>query len=268
MPKMKYKPQSYSNICTTALCFIGAMLLIKLIDFKSFDIFLISLIHCLVTSGFMLMAVVAIHFLLCLYSEKCANWLSSIILAIIVFGEAGLTIYTNQSGQLLGKELFIRPVSEIMQTILATTSVFLLILSIVAVIDGFLLLAHYARKKLQAKWIVVAVTAIMALSVPSIFFIDNILDKSENIEARNHEASKAWFMLRTNLNSVKEINSTNVDYDERLIDEFLSDNPDFEVADKHYPLERIDNTQDVLGQYFNYSEKPDIVIIVVESLGN
>lgn len=268
MPKMKYKPQSYSNICTTALCFIGAMLLIKLIDFKSFDIFLISLIHCLVTSGFMLMAVVAIHFLLCLYSEKCANWLSSIILAIIVFGEAGLTIYTNQSGQLMGKELFIRPVSEIMQTILATTSVFLLILSIVAVIDGFLLLAHYARKKLQAKWIVVAVTAIMALSVPSIFFIDNILDKSENIEARNHEASKAWFMLRTNLNSVKEINSTNVDYDERLIDEFLSDNPDFEVADKHYPLERIDNTQDVLGQYFNYSEKPDIVIIVVESLGN
>ena len=76
-------------------------------------------------------------------------------------------------------------------------------------------------------------------------------------------------MLRTNLNSVKEINSTNVDFDERLIDEFLADNPDFEVPDKHYPLERVDNTQDVLGQYFNTTNtKPDIVIIVVESLGN
>lgn len=266
---MKYKLQSYSNICATALCFICAMLLIKLIDFKSVDIFFKALLHGLVTSGFMLLAVCAIHFILCLFSEKCANCVSSIILAIIVFGEAGLTIYTNQSGQLMGKELFIRPVSEIMQTIVATTSIFLLILSIIAIIGGFILLTHFARKMLQGKWIVIVVSTIMVLSVPSIFFVDNVLDKSENIEARNHEASKVWFMLRTNLNSAREINSTNVDYDERLIDEFLSDNPDFVVPDKHYPLERIDNTQDVLGQYFNSTKtKPDIVIIVVESLGN
>ena len=266
---MKYNSQSYKNICATALCFICAILLIKLIDFNSIDTFFKSIAHSLTVSGFIVLLVFAIHFLINLVSEKCANWVASILMAIIVFGEAGLTIYTNQSGQLMSKELFIRPLTEIMHTVLAATSVFLLILSIIAVIGGFLILSHFARKKLQAKWVVIAVTAIMALSVPSIFFIDSILDDSKNIEARNHEVSKVWFMLRTNLNSVNEINSTNVEYDERLIDEFLSDNPDFVVPDKHYPLERIDNTQDVLGQYFNSTEnKPDIVIIVVESLGN
>lgn len=265
---MKYNSQSYKNLCATALCFICTMLIIKIIDFESVETFSKSAAHCLVVSGFIALIVLAIHFLISLFSEKCANWTSSIILAIIMFSEAGLTIYTNHSGQLMSKELFIRPVSEIMQTIIASISLFLLILSVIGAIGGFLLLTHFARKKLQGKWTSIAVTAIIALSVPSIFFIDTILDSSKNIEARNHEVCKVWFMAKSNFNIGKKLNNENIEYNEQLINEFLADNPCFVVPDKHYPLERIDNTQDVLGQYFNSSTKPDIVIIVIESLGN
>ena len=49
---------------------------------------------------------------------------------------------------------------------------------------------------------------------------------------------------------------------------FLADNPDRNIIDSLYPLERRDNIPNVLGPYFNESKTPPhIVIIVVESLG-
>ena len=44
---------------------------------------------------------------------------------------------------------------------------------------------------------------------------------------------------------------------------------DHTFPDEKFPMEFIDNTKDNLSQYFNESEaKPNIVLLIVESLGN
>jgi len=265
---LRNKQQIFPDFSATALCFICTMLAIKLFDFLTFESFLKATAHCLVTSGFVVLIVFVIYFLLSLLSKKAADWTSSILFGIVVFGEIGLTIYTRESGQLMGKELFIRPLFETMQTVLAAMNLLSVILITVAIIGGFAWLAHFARKKLSGKWTTILITALTILSIPSIFFIDNILDGSEQLDAKNHETSKMWYMTLSSINSDHE-SYKNVKFNERLIDEFLSENPDFIIPNKKYPLERFDNIPDVLGAYFRESDKkPDVVLIVVESLGN
>lgn len=268
--RMKHnKRELLRSFSVTALCFICTMLAIKLCDFETFEIFLKAAIHCLVTSGFMSLIVFTIYCLLCYFSKKIADWTSSILFGIIVFGEIGLTIYANESGQLMGKELFIRPLAETMQTVMAAMSLFSVITITLAVIGGFALLTFFARRKLQARWTTIFVSTLAFLSIPSIFFIDNVLDNTDNLGARNRETSKMWFMAFSNFSGDSESIGTDVTYNEQRIDEFLAENPNYSVPDKHYPLERIDNTTDVLGSYFRESDKkPNIVLIVVESLGN
>ena len=264
---MRRKIEFLKDFAATALCFLCAMVVIKIFDYLTLVSFLRATVHCLITSSFVVLIVFLIHLLLSRISSKAANWTSSIIFGIIVFGEIGLTIYTRESGQLMGKELFIRPISELMQTILATMSIYSVIIITLAVIGGFALLANLARKRWHQRWIMIFVSVLAVISIPYIFFIDNML--SDQLEARNNETSKMWYMVISSLSSDKELNSTDVTYNEQLIDVFLSENPDYIVPDKHYPLERIDNIPDVLGPYFRESEKqPDIVLIVVESLGS
>lgn len=263
---MKHKIEILRDFAATALCFLCAMVVIKLFDYLTFVSFLRATTHCLITSSFVVVLVFVIHCLLIRISKKAADWTSSIIFGIIVFGEIGLTIYTRESGQLMGKELFIRPISELMQTVLATMSIYSVIIIILAVIGGFALLANLARKRWHQRWIAIFVSVLAVISIPYVFFIDNVL--SDQLEARNNETSKMWYMVISSLSSDTELNSTDVTYNEQIIDEFLAENPDYIVPDKHYPLERVDSTPDVLGPYFRESAKqPDVVLIVVESLG-
>ena len=263
---MKHKIELLKNFAATALCFLCAMVVIKIFDYQNYVSFLRATAHCLITSSFIVVIVFVIHLLVSLISRKVADWTSSIIFGIIVFGEIGLTIYTRESGQLMGKELFIRPISELMQTILAMMSIYTIILIILGVIGGFAQLANRARKRWHGRWIMIFVSVLAVISIPYIFFIDNVI--SDQLEARNNETSKMWYMAISSMSANEETDNIDITYNEQLIDEFLSDNPDFIVPDKHYPLERTDNIPDVLGPYFREIDKqPDIVLIVVESLG-
>lgn len=256
-----------ASFSAIALCFICAMTCIKIIYFQLFSVLFKTILHCLVTSGIFICTVFAVYAIFSIFSKKTANWIASVLFGIIVFGEIGLTIYTNESGQLMGQELFLRPLSETIQTVAAAISLFWAIIITIAVIGGFALLAHIARKRLHGKWISFFILTLSIISVPSVFFIDNILD-SNNVGAKNRETSKMWYLAMSNINSDHKAENTVVDYDETLIDAFLAEHPDYIVPDKHYPLDRIDNVPDVLGSYFRVSDtKPDIVIILVESLG-
>lgn len=265
----KYNKEILKGFFTTAFCFLCAMLVIKIFDFLTFESFLRAATHCLVTSGIIVLIIFVIHSLSRLISNKFADWISSVLFGIIVFGEIGLTIYTHESGQLMGKELFIRPFSEMMQTVLAAMSIFSVIIITLAIIGGFVLLTYFARKRWQKRWMSLSVIALMTISILSILFIDNILDDSGKLEERNNETSKMWFMTISSLSADDEPDNTNITYNEQLVDDFLAENPNYLIPDKEYPLERADNTPDVLGHYFRESDKkPDIVLIIVESLGN
>lgn len=265
----KNKSQIIKDFSVTALCFIIIMFIIKFFDLTSIDILTKSLFHCLVTSSFMVLLIFVIHIISSLISIKFANIITSILFGIIILSEVGLSVYTHESGLLMGAELFLRPLSELTQTVLAAMNIVLILLIIVVTIGGFSLLAYIARKKIKNMRISIIVIALSLLSIPSIFVIDNILDDAKNIEARNKETSKTWYMLVSSISMQENNNDDEIIYDENLIDEFLLENPDYIVPDRRYPLERVDNIPDVLGQYFEETDvKPDVVFILVESLGS
>lgn len=257
------------DFSATAFCFIAIMLITKIFDFISFESLLKSFCHCLVTSSYIVLLTFVIYLITSFFSRKFANSLISFIFGLLIVGEIGLTIYTHESGQLMGAELFLRPLSEIIQTVFAAMSVFVVILSIVATIGIFSLLSYFARKKMRSSLPSAIVLVFMILSIPAVFIVDDILNDSGDIEARNSETSKVWYMLLSSLTVEDDSIDTDIPYDEIMIDKFLSENPDYIVPDKNYPLERVDNTPDVLGKYFRDSNvKPDVVIILVESLGD
>lgn len=264
---LKNKSQIVRDFSATALCFIIIMLATKLFDFISFNVLLKSLLHSLVTSSFIVLLTFVIYIFISLFSKKTANIFSSILFGTIILSESTLSFYTQESGQLMGAELFIRPLEETTQTVLASISIISVLLLIVVIIGGFSLLSHFVRKKTKGKTSSIIIIILALLSIPSTFFIDNILDN--NIEARNDEASKTWYMVLTTLTLENTDVDTDIAFNETLIDEFLSENPEHIVPDKYYPLERVDNTPDVLGQYFeDIDVRPDIVFILVESLGS
>lgn len=257
------------DFSATAFCFIAIMLVTKIFDFITFESLLKSLCHCLVTSSFIVLLTFVIYLLTSHISRKFANGIISFIFGVLIVSEIGLSIYAHESGQLMGAELFLRPLSEIMQTVLAAMNVFVLISSVVATIGIFSLLSYFARKRVRSSILSASICIFMILSIPSVFFVDDIVNDSGDIEARNSETSKTWYMLLSSITMENAGIDTDIPYDEAMIDDFLSENPNYIVPDKSYPLERVDNAPDVLGKYFRDSNvKPDVVIILVESLGN
>ena len=194
---LKNKSQIVRDFSATALCFIIIMLAIKLFDFISFNVLLKSLLHSLATSSFIVLLTFIIYIFISLFSKKTANIFSSILFGTIILSESTLSFYTQESGQLMGAELFIRPLEETTQTVLASISIISVLLLIVVIIGGFSLLSHFVRKKTKGKTSSIIIIILALLSMPSTFFIDNILDN--NIEARNDEASKTWYMVLTTL---------------------------------------------------------------------
>ena len=64
------------------------------------------------------------------------------------------------------------------------------------------------------------------------------------------------------------LNLTKIEYDEAKIQEYRNIFPKREVIDNQYPLEVKDNIDNVLGPYFQETKrKPNVVVIIVESLG-
>ncbi|MBR4155877.1 MAG: sulfatase-like hydrolase/transferase [Bacteroidales bacterium] len=250
----------------TTICFVIIMLISRIFDNNTIDTLLKSEIHCFVTSCFIGFAVFVVYLLLSKVFRKHAVKIVSVLYGIIIMSELGLSIYTHETGSLMGKELFLRPFSEIMQTVLANTNIFSLIAIVIFVVGGFSLLTYFLDKKIKVN-LSILTFSLMLMSIPSSLFIDNIIDKID-INNRNKEMSKFWFMAQSCLKFDTNAND-NINFDMTLIDEFLAENPDYIIPDKQYPLERLDKTPDVLGKYFrDINEKPDVVILVVESFGS
>ena len=109
-----------------------------------------------------------------------------------------------------------------------------------------------------------ALIILMFISIPLFF----TLKPNQNVNAVN----KIWYcfyscFIEKNDKDVDVVLSK-LEYDEDKIKQYRTIFPEREITDNQYPLERVDNIDNVLGPYFITSdEKPNIVVIVVESLG-
>ncbi|MCF0206427.1 MAG: sulfatase-like hydrolase/transferase, partial [Bacteroidales bacterium] len=202
------------------------------------------------------------------FSKKLAWILSALFLSLILILEISLSIFSVKSGALMDGELLLRPWSEVWLTIKnGIPNLALTIIAYLVIVSLFFGLSFLVEKKFRCpKVLSVFMLSIMALSIPSIFLIREIEDV-EKPNAKTYIVGKVWYFVR-NAATCGDISQGNYPYDKDIIEKYISYNQNSEIADSNFPMERLDNTQDVLSGYFDSSEaKPNIVMLVVESLG-
>ena len=261
-----------------AFCLIVSVLLTKTIEAFATDIdisfgtYMRSLAVNLITSGIVCICIFPIYLAISFISKKGALLTACILLSIVLLSEISLTIYTAHNGTLLGAELLVRPVAESLMAIKGAFGIFVPIISIIAIVAGFTTIVILLSKLKIHKAIYISALAIILLSIPCIFFTEKL--QTSDYSRNNYICSKPYFFVcdcisYINKNAEIESLSSEIEYNKEYIDMFLADNSEYQILDTLYPLERIDDTPDNLSKYFNEtSDKPNIVIIVVESLGH
>ena len=260
-----------------AFCFIISVILIKTIeafaisDGITFETYIRSIAANLITSGFICICILPIYLIINLFSKKGALITTSILLSIIILAEISLAVYTAHNGTLLGAELLVRPVSESLMAVKGAFGIFVPIISVIAIIAGFTTIVMLLSRLNIKVGIHISALVVILLSIPCIFFSKYLL--TEKTVENNYISNKTFFLVNDCISYINVENeskyNSNVEYNKEYIDTYINDNPDFNIPDTLYPMEHIDNTPDVLSEYFNASyEKPNIVLIIVESLGH
>ncbi len=245
-----------------AICFIVAVFGVKLIEsvfcFNTVNSFY-GIVYCnLVSCGFTVAVVFIFYCLTSLISKKTAVYVASILLGIMLFTEIGLSVYYHSTGILMGKELIVRPLWEMVHTVRSAISIWM-ILGVVVLLVAYVALSVWLSKKNISMPVSLIVAVVVLVSIPMFFLINTDKDKVV--------VNKTFYCVRQCLKGNFDLSSS--DYDAEIIEKYVKMFPDREVIDNEYPLERKDNIGNVLGPYFKKSEvKPNIVVIIVESLGH
>lgn len=217
---------------------------------------LAKMLYCnLITCGFLSLILLIIYCLISIFSKKTARLVSLFFCIAFIMFELCCVIYTQYTGLMLGAELIMRPLWETLFTIQSTMN-FKLVMLVMILIGGIVATFIWLDRKKTGKKMTFTLFILMIVSVPSFFIVNYNPAESVN--------SKTWYCLMSCMNGSK----SNYKYDSQIIKQYKSLFPERQVVDNQYPLEREDNIPNVLSPYFVKKDiKPEVVIIVVESLG-
>ena len=261
---MKKYLESIKSFLPTGICFIVVLFCVKCFELITSDS--VSIMHVMEMIFSNLVASLALSFLvliifnlISLFSNKAAIYVSSVLFAIIVISEIGLIFYHNSTGLMMGRELVERPFWETFVTIKSVLN-FWMIAAAILFIVGFvfinIVVAQSSKFKAQSPTVIFLF--LMIVSIPLFFALKpNYSEKPVN---------KIWYCFHSCF--LEEDDDMDFRMASKKIEKYKRLFPEREFVDNEYPLERIDNVGNVLGRYFRNSEsKPNIVFIVVESLG-
>jgi arylsulfatase A-like enzyme len=197
---------------------------------------------------------------------------TSIIVPSLIFGslfliQIILVIYAYFSGKLLDKEIFMRPFSEIYTTIKSYGNILLFSLFGISIVISFSLISLAIAKKAgqYTRLLSISSTLILLISVFMIAYPYKLYGR--NTQNNRFIINRAFYFIYEDINYSRKNLPTKYT-DPNFLQQFASENPQWQVCDSLFPLLRPDNTPDVLSTFFDFgSKKPDIVFIVVESLG-
>ena len=261
-----------------AFCFIVSILLTKTIEAFATDIdisfgtYMRSLAVNLITSGIVCIVIFPVYLAISFISKKGALLTSCILLSIVLLSEISFTIYTAHNGTLLGAELIVRPVAETLISIKGAFGIFVPIISIIAIVAGFTTIVMLLSKLKIHNGIPISALVGIVLSLPCSFLLPKL--KLNNEAANVYIYNKNYFFVCDCISYLSDTRlgtarGDKIEYNKKYVDEYLADNPEFQAIDTLYPMERIDRTPDVLSKYFTTNgKKPNVVIILVESLGH
>lgn len=264
---MKKYFESIKTFFISSICFIVLLLCLKSFELftaeslKAID-FLDMIFNNLVAALFVCFSVFFIHNLISSFSRKAAAYVTSALFSIMIITELCLIFYNKTTGLLMGRELIERPLWEIFQTVKS-------VLNFWMIAAAFLFIAGYTfvsmkivnKKRTTDKsfWMRMLFLALMIISIPAFF----ILSPSRN----ENTVNKIWYCIDSCLSKDDDVEILKLDKD--IIERHNAMFPERDVVDNHYPFERKDNINNVLGPYFEVSNaKPDVVFVIMESLGS
>ena len=268
---MKKYIESIKSFFVLAICFTIVLFCIKSFEIFSSDTISLNSIAEMVYSNlifslFSSLCVFIIFNIISIFSKKSAFYLCSFLFSIIIISEIGLIFYYRTTGLMMGNELIERPLWETITTIKSVLNFWMIAITLLFII-GFIYInvkiveSQSSKFKSQKPE---AIIILMLISLPLFF----VIKPYQNSNAVN----KIWYCFYSCFMD-KETQSTDIvlsklAFNEEKIERYREIFPEREISDNQYPLERIDNINNVLGPYFKKSDKnPNIVFIIVESLG-
>ncbi|MDD4142219.1 MAG: sulfatase-like hydrolase/transferase [Bacteroidales bacterium] len=267
------------SFLTAAACFLFVLLVLKAYecaglyfteDIHGGTIALRCAAYTFIAFSIISFAVLIVYLIIRPFSKKAALITSAAIFGIAVLSEFGLLLYSKMSGALLGIELIRRPFPETMQTIKSVMNIWIVLalLVIAACLYIFATVKIDGCSGRKAKKTIQIIT--LAIMVVSVFFIGKIDKLTANISKpviENCIVNKTVYCLRSCI-SAKPVAEDAYDTDMDQLQAFMDEYRGRVVPDILFPLERIDDTESTLAPYFiSAKTKPNIVILIVESLG-
>lgn len=250
--------------------FIILIFCIKVFELFTADsvmpVFIIEMLYSNVIASLSLSLCVFIFFnIISIFSRKAAFYVSAILFAIILLSETGLVLYRNTTGLIMGRELIERPLWETVATVKSIMN-FWMIAAIFLFIAAFVYAnwktVNRQRQNTRSTFTYLITLILMFVSMPLFFIVKPY--QNENIVNKIQYCFHACFLD----DSRSQNDSGNYEINKYKINKYKALFPKRKITDLEYPLERVDDIENVLGEYFNEStKKPNIVIIVVESLG-
>ena len=270
---MKKYIESIKSFFVLTICFTIVLFCVK--DFELFSSgsitlnFIAEMIYSnLIASLLLSFSVFIIFNIISIFSKKIAFYFCSILFSIIIISEIGLIFYYKSTGLMMGNELIERPLWETITTVKSVLN-FWMIAAAILLIAAFTFINYKIVKRQSStdnsQQPTVKITLLLMLISIPLFFI---IKPNQN----DNSVNKIWYCFYSCFMD-KETQNTDIvlsklTFDEEKIEKYKSIFPEREISDNQYPLERIDNINNVLGPFFKAQDKkPNIIFVVVESLG-
>lgn len=205
---------------------------------------------------------------------------TALLYALFLVSEAGLTLYSMHNGYLLDSELFARPLSESLTAIRGTMGVVKPILLTIVIMGGFIALALWRVRSVKRKTgtIILLAFAVLMFMLSVFFKTSHLLTFGVN---NRFVYNKCYFLIDDSIYYLKYWNNESQNADNSLkleelkmseeeLDMIVNTHPEWGVPlNPEYPLERAFVADTFLNRYFeSQNQKPNIVIIIVESMGH
>ncbi len=205
------------------------------------------------------LALLPFYFLIALWRINIARIVLYIIFSLLFIFECALLIYNQQTGALMSSnELLQRPFSEIWITLQNSSN---LVFNSILIISVFALFVFVPKFVLKKQIFIYKITIYSFLFVLLLCSVGRFFYKYSD----TYTESKSWYFFKSLFDD--NVKTFDFEKNEALLQEYIRlYNPQ---GNADYPLERLATEYpDVLGAYFNKSEvPPNVVIIIVESMG-
>ena len=230
-------------------------------------IFLKCILNDVIWCGYVFTIFFPIYYFIHRHFQRASIIICSLLFGIFFLAQIILVIVAYFSGKLLDRELFMRPFTEMYMTIKSYGSILLFLSCAIIVIISLPLLtiviSKNAGQRLNRLFLSSAI--ILSMSVFLIFYPYKLYGR--NTQINRFIINKSLYFIYADYNYVRKDLKIK-EYDTRILPRFALEYPLWQNCDSLMPFLRRDNTPDVLSPFFTLSpEKPDIVYIVVESLG-